>query len=186
MKKSAILSLTLLSFIYVINACKKVEESETDYLQIKVTPKSTFILPLEDLTKCSSATTRLSANVVEFSGVTLTWSSTTSSFQLLSMTLTGKSPILSGGSYSCPIAGNELVALMPTRTIAAVTSGATSTISSTTFCSLRCGGIAVNSDASSGTVNAQIKILGVETSTADGTQIPITQTAEVTLNYKKF
>ncbi len=186
MKKSAILTIILLGQIYLFNGCKKVEDSEADYLQIKITPNSNFILPIDDLTKCSSSTSKLSANVIEFNTVTLNWTSSSSTFQLLSLTLTAKSPIFPSGSYTCSIVGNELISLMPTRTIAAAISGSTSSISSSTFCSLRCGGIAIADGYTSTSIPGEIKILGVETVTADGTQFPITQTTSVTLNYKKF
>ncbi len=186
MKKSAILTIILLGQIYLFNGCKKVEDSDADYLQIVVSPKSNFILPIDDLTKCSSSTSKLSANVIEFNTITLNWTSSSSTFALQNITLTAKSPVFPSGSYSCIIVGSELIALMPTRTIAAAVSGSTSSITSSTFCSLRCGGIALAEGFTSTSIPGEISILGIETITADGTRIPITQKTSVTLNYKKF
>jgi hypothetical protein len=184
--KQVLLTVALLGSIYFSKACKKIDQDTASYIEITTAPKATFILPVEDLVKCSSSTSRLSANIIEFAQVAIKWSSSESSFQLLSMTLEAKSPILAGGKYSCNIVGNELNALMPIRTIAAVTPGSSSSITSSSSCGLRCGGVKVTTGAVSGNIPAKIKILGIETLTADGTQIPVTQTVDVSLIYKEF
>lgn len=165
-------------------ACSKLsEDSGSESLEVSVSPKQAVILPLDDQVKCGS-TTKLAPNFLEFSSVSLAWSSA-SSFKLISMTLELKSSLLSGGKYPCPIAGTELIALMPTRTIDADTTGATRTLTSSSSCSLRCGGIKFVTGATSATIPGKIKILAIETDAA-GDVFPITKEADVTAIYKAF
>lgn len=180
-----ILVLTIFSVttIYFLNACKKIEEADDSSLAVTVSPKSTYILPSEDVTKCSSSTSLLSPNIVEFNSLTFQWGSSTSSVQILNVSLIAKSPLLAGGEYSCSIGGNELIALLPTRTIAA---GVSNPVSTSTLCSMRCGSVAVLSGASSATIPGTIKILAIETLSSDGTQIPFSKSVDVSLIYKKF
>lgn len=182
LKRTILLSL-LISFGIYNSSCSKItDDSSTESLEVKVSPSTTYILPLDDMIKCSSSTTKLSPNVIEFTNIALKWKANTA-FRLISMTLEMKSPLLSGGKYQCPIAGNELVALMPSRTIDKNKAG--TILSSASSCSLRCGAIQLVEGANSASIVGKIKILGIETDDSDNA-FPVTQETEVSVLYKKF
>jgi hypothetical protein len=58
-------------------------------------------------------------------------------------------------------------------------------MASTSFCTLRCGGIKINSGATSASIPGKIKVLGVETDVDDNV-FPVTKEFDVTATYRAF
>lgn len=168
-------------------ACKSNEEDNSELLAGTVTPERVYVLPLTTVHPCSNSTTYLSPNVVQFKKMNLSWSSTTSSLDVIGLFLQLKSPYIQGGSYSCPIIGDELSAFLTATTISSASSLETpNVVTSRETCSFRCGDLLMVPGAPQTSLPGTIKVLGVEVNNSDDSQVPLTQEISVTVEYKKF
>ena len=169
--------------ISLATGCKKDDETE-DALAISIGPSSPYVLPV-GLRSCKgestgAATADLSENTIEFTRFKYNWTGT-STYTMSAIFLRFTSSVFSGGKYECTLAGDELSLILPAAgRVLDPGEG-----EQTARCSLRCGGIKVNSGVSNAFIPGVIKIVGIETD-ENGDSRPVVVQTDVSMTYQKF
>jgi hypothetical protein len=160
-------------------------QAATGTLDVKVSPSAPYILPVA-LRSCmaeatSSSVADLRANTVEFSRFQYSWNGT-GTYTMNAIVLNFSSPLLDGENYQCAIGGDELSYVLPAGGKVIYP---TEVQPFDARCSLRCGGILVDSAVTSMVLNGEMKIYGTETD-ANGQAQPVKTVLPVSMTYEKF
>jgi hypothetical protein len=123
----------------------------------------------------------LAANTVEFTRFKYQWSGS-GTYTMSAIILRFTSSVFDGGKYECTLAGDELALIVPPG---GTVIPPTTTAEQSARCTLKCGGIKVNSGVSNALIPGTVKIIGIETD-ANGDSQPVVVQSDVTMTYQKF
>lgn len=161
-----------------LSACKPPITSSD--LKITVGPTPVQLLPI-DLASCkASDKTAKDVKSPSFELTTFNFQWTGANFfKFAYMQIDVKSPYLTGGKYQCFISGDELSYVVYPKQ--AGIAGADDTPYKAN-CSLRCGGMTVNSSLSVATFNGTLRVVGTQVD-ADGNGEVVSAEKDVVINY---
>jgi hypothetical protein len=171
-------TLTILLVLVSQFGCKPLEQNSS--LKVTVGPKPVQLLPV-DLASCKS-TDPLSEDIkkpsFEMTTFNFQWSGE-NPFRFSYIEINVKSPYLTGGNYQCLISGDELIRVVyPKHT---GIDGNDNELYKNN-CSLRCGGMSVNSSISNAIFIGTLTVVGTQVD-SEGNGELVTSESEITINY---
>jgi hypothetical protein len=175
----------LASFMGLCLACDAPSNGE---LQLKFVTPLTYVLPQGQFScylqahpvSGAAAARDIAANSFSYRNLTLNWTSTTDTAQIIFMSLSIKNSNISGGEYKCSIGGDELTSIFGTSALAKA--GAAPTVLNSA-CGMSCGAFSVVDQTKPFTAYGTVKIVGIKTN-ANKDQETISATDQVQINYQ--
>jgi hypothetical protein len=168
-------------------SCSKGEESD---LKALFPGALTYALPVPATSCASVEPNDLAKNTITYKNVTLSWTNATDSVYIIAMKLEFKSANLSGGNYTCTIAGDELGRVFAATDGTAwdgtlyPASGATvARLSVTNTCNVKCGGVAFADGLPTTTAVGTVTVIGIQRNPSSGEEKPVKGVAQIKLNY---